>query len=87
MERLDIIKDIAVKSKSADEWRRFVDLFDTYMVATEKSDKDEKVKIALLKVLGGRIVVDEYDSLFPETPAATLEEAQRKLAHSGIQRR
>ncbi|XP_018495621.1 uncharacterized protein K02A2.6-like [Galendromus occidentalis] len=79
MEKLDIIKDIAVKNKSAEEWRRFKDLFETYLIATEKSNKEESVKLALLKVLGGRIVLDEYNNSFRETPPRTLKEALETL--------
>ena len=56
MERRDILKHIAVKNKTAGEWRRLTDLFDTYRIAT---DKAETIKIALLKVLGGWIILDE----------------------------
>ena len=80
MERLDIIKDIAVKSRSADEWRRFTDHFDTYLIATEIMDKSETIKIALLKVLGGRIILGEYNNLFSQTPAESLEQAESALA-------
>ena len=61
-----------------DELSRTV--FETYLDATEKAGKEETVKIALLKVLGGRVIVDEYNLLFGDAPAKTLKEAQEKLA-------
>ena len=74
MERLDIIKYVAVKGKTVDEWRRFWDVFETCLIATEKDGKEETVKIALLKVLRGRIIVDEYNLLFGDAPAKTLKQ-------------
>ena len=52
----------------AENWKRYLEDFDIYLVSSEKEGKKDNVKIALLLNCGGRGLVDIFNTLSFEGP-------------------
>lgn len=50
-------------SSCAENWKRFLQQFEIYLISSEKAEKKDEVKIALLLHCGGRELVDVYNTL------------------------
>ena len=52
-----------LSGNKAENWRRYLEDFDIYLVSSEKEGKKDSVKIALLLNCGGRGLVDIFNTL------------------------
>ena len=57
-----------LSGNEAENWRRYLEDFDIYLVRSEKEGKKDNVKIALLLNCGGRGLVDIFNTLSFEDP-------------------
>ena len=54
---------LSLEGNIAEDWRRFHQEFEIYMISTEKTEKKDEVKVALLLRCGGSELVDIFNTL------------------------
>ncbi len=53
---------VQLNGNVAENWRRFVQQFEIYLAAAEKTDADDKIKVAMLLNFAGEDALEIYNT-------------------------